>query len=65
METMTMTFSNGTYSPHPCANPFNTRLGPSNFTYNKFGVSYRRTPIRMDAHATLPDSSLANYFNNN
>lgn len=29
-----MTFSNGTYSPHPLANPFNTRLGGSNISLN-------------------------------
>lgn len=29
-----MTSSNGAFSPHPLANPFNTRLGPSNYSLN-------------------------------
>ena len=29
-----MTYSNGMFNPLPCANPFNTRLGPSNYTLN-------------------------------
>ena len=29
-----MTCSNGAFSPHPLANPFNTRLGPSNYSLN-------------------------------
>ena len=31
-----MTYSNEMFNPHPCANPFNTRLGPSNYSLNPF-----------------------------
>lgn len=33
-----MTVSNGTVCMHPLANPFNTRLGYSNYTLNTFGL---------------------------
>lgn len=29
-----MTFSNGQFNPHPLANPFNTRIGPANYSLN-------------------------------
>lgn len=30
-----MTYSNGAFCPHPLANPFNTRLGPANYSLNQ------------------------------
>ena len=35
-----MTYSNGSFNPNPLANPFNTRLGPSNYSLNPAGQSY-------------------------
>ena len=31
-----MTFSNGQFNPHPLANPFNTRIGPANYSLNSY-----------------------------
>lgn len=51
-----MTFSNGAYNPHPLANPFNTRLGPANYSLNPNGESYHRNIMRNDKNASLPDA---------
>lgn len=49
-----MTYSNGYYNPNPFANPFNTRLGPSNFTYNQCSQSYK-TNANINHSVKLPD----------
>jgi len=51
-----MTYSNGSYNPNPLANPFNTRLGPANYTLNPHGVSYKQNIFRSDPNAKLPDT---------
>lgn len=50
-----MTYSNGSFNPNPFANPFNTRLGPSNWCLNPAGDSYRPNAFRRDPNAKLPD----------
>ena len=37
-----MTYSNGAFNPVPWANPFNTRLGPSNYSLNPANAGYGR-----------------------
>lgn len=55
-----MTFSNGTFSSHPLANPFNSRLGPSNYTFNQFGQSFRSHNVTIKSHVELPDPVMLN-----
>ena len=52
-----MTCSNGSFNPHPLANPFNTRLGPSNWCLNPAGDSYRPNVFRCDPNASLPEAA--------
>ena len=49
-----MTFSNGTYNPDPLANPFNTRLGPSNYTLNPNGVGNPFCKMTFSKKTDLP-----------
>lgn len=49
-----MTFSNGTYNPDPLANPFNTRLGPSNYTLNPNGVGNPFCKMTFSKKTELP-----------
>ena len=46
-----MTSSNGAFSPHPLANPFNTRLGPSNYSLNP----YRNVDAARRVHKASSD----------
>lgn len=50
-----MTFSNGQFNPSPLANPFNTRLGPANYTLNPHGTAMKLCFTR-NANATLPEA---------
>jgi len=50
-----MTYSNGMFNPHPCANPFNTRLGPSNYSLNPLNP-VSRTTVFNSKSKQLPDS---------
>ena len=49
-----MTCSNGSFNPHPLANPFNTRLGPSNTSLNPASPSYGHLKFSRNPNATLP-----------
>ena len=55
-----MTFSNGVFSPHPLANPLNSRLGPSNYTFNQFGQSFRSRSVTIKSNVDLPDPIMLN-----
>jgi len=50
-----MTYSNGSFNPLPTANPFNTRLGSSNYCLNPAGASYKPNIYKSDFKAELPD----------
>ena len=61
-----MTCSNGSYNPNPLANPFNTRLGPSNYTLNPHGqgrqlpqhaINRSKTSGEQTAHSLKQPSS--------
>lgn len=52
-----MTFSNGQYNPNPLANPFNTRLGPSNYSLNPAGQSYSGNKFNSSCK-DLPDPTM-------
>lgn len=43
-----MTFSNGSFNRSPLANPFNTRLGPANFTLNPRGTARKAVQFNPD-----------------
>lgn len=49
-----MTFSNGIYNPDPLANPFNTRLGPSNYTLNPNGMGNPFCKMTFSKKTDLP-----------
>ena len=49
-----MTFSNGHFNPNPLANPFNTRLGPANYSLNPSNMQPQRMSINTKSSA-LPD----------
>ena len=52
-----MTYANGSFNPHPLANPFNTRLGLANYSLNPNGMSYiGQNAFRHDPKATLPEA---------
>lgn len=49
-----MTFSNGHFNPNPLANPFNTLLGPANYSLNPSNMQSQRMSINTKSTA-LPD----------
>jgi len=52
-----MTYSNGQYNPNPLANPFNTRLGPANYSLNPAGQSYSGNKFNS-ARKDLPEPTM-------
>ena len=51
-----MTCSNGSYNLSPLANPFNTRLGPSNYTLNPHSQGRQLAQHGINrARTDLPD----------
>lgn len=49
-----MTFANGQFCPHPLANPFNTRLGPSNYSLNPYSKQFGQQSFNSKSKE-LPD----------
>lgn len=49
-----MTFANGQFCPHPLANPFNTRLGPSNYSLNPLSRQFGQQSFNSK-NKELPD----------
>ena len=49
-----MTFANGQFCPHPLANPFNTRLGPSNYSLNPLSRQFGQQSFNSKSKE-LPD----------
>lgn len=49
-----MTFANGQFCPHPLANPFNTRLGPSNYSLNPASKQFGQQSFNSKSK-DLPD----------
>lgn len=49
-----MTFANGQFCPHPLANPFNTRLGPSNYSLNPLSRQFGQQSFNSK-NKKLPD----------
>jgi hypothetical protein len=49
-----MTSSNGFFNPNPLANPFNTRLGPSNISFNPANPSFSTQKFVRNPNASLP-----------
>lgn len=49
-----MTYSNGSYNPNPLANPFNTRLGPANYTLNPNGIGNPFCKMTFSKKTDLP-----------
>lgn len=51
-----MTFANGQFCPHPLANPFNTRLGPSNYSLNPLSRQFGQQSFNSK-NKELPDTT--------
>lgn len=51
-----MTFANGQFCPHPLANPFNTRLGPSNYSLNPLSRQFGQQSFNSKSKE-LPDAT--------
>lgn len=54
-----MTFSNYNFNPNPFANPFNTRLGPANYTLNPNGKGFKFSTVNRNS-TDLPDPVMYN-----
>ena len=54
-----MTCSNGEFNPHPLANPFNTRLGYSNYSLNSARVSCGRMSFTRNPNASIPNTTMS------
>lgn len=57
-----MTFSNYNFNLNPFANPFNTRLGPANYSLNPYGQGFKFSSINSN-RTDLPDPVMYNQKN--